>query len=154
MRSFYDSNGDGIGDLAGIQEKLDYLNDGDPDTSTDLGVTAFWLMPVFTSNSYHGYDVIDYRSIDPDYGTLEDFKTLVDAAHQRGMRVILDLVINHTSSQNPWFLSSQDPASPYRDWYSWSDEDPGEYVRGWRARSGMKRRGLITMAILVLVCPI
>ena len=83
MRSFFDSNGDGVGDLAGIQEKLDYLNDGDPDTGTDLGVTALWLMPVFPSNSYHGYDVIDYRDINPEYGTLEDFKALVAAAHQR-----------------------------------------------------------------------
>lgn len=140
VRSFFDGNGDGIGDLAGIREKLDYLNDGDPDTSTDLGVTALWLMPIFNSNSYHGYDVIDYRTIDPDYGTLEDFKQLVDAAHARGMRVILDLVINHTSSENPWFLASQDPASPYRDWYRWSDEDPGEYVESgrtvWHAAAG------------------
>jgi alpha-amylase len=125
VRSFYDSDGDGNGDLAGILEKLDYLNDGDPQTQTDLGVTALWLMPVFVSNSYHGYDVINYRSIDPDYGTLEDFKLLVDAAHARGMRVMLDLVINHTSSQHPWFVASQDPTSPYRDWYRWSDENPG-----------------------------
>jgi len=140
VRSFYDSDGDGNGDLAGIQEKLDYLNDGDPATQTDLGVTALWLMPVFVSPSYHGYDVIDYRNIDPDYGTLEDFKRLVEAAHDRGMRVILDLVLNHSSSQHPWFLASQDPNSPYRDWYRWSDENPGGFSEDgrpvWHAAGG------------------
>jgi alpha-amylase len=140
VRSFYDSDGDGIGDLAGILEKLDTLNDGDPQTNTDLGVTALWLIPIFPSNSYHGYDVIDYRDIDPDYGTLADFTQLVSAAHQRGMRVILDLVINHTSLQNPWFLASQDPASPFRDWYRWSDENPGGFSEDgrpvWHALGG------------------
>jgi alpha-amylase len=133
VRSFYDSDGDGIGDLAGILEKLDYLNDGDPTTGTDLGVTALWLMPIYPTNTYHGYDVIDYRNINPDYGTLEDFKALVEAAHQRGMRVILDLVINHTSSVNTWFLASQDPDSPYRDWYRWSASDPGEFSEDGRS---------------------
>jgi alpha-amylase len=132
VRSFQDSDGDGNGDLAGILEKLDYLNDGDPETNTDLGVTALWLMPVFTSDSYHGYDVIDYKNIDPDYGTLADFQALVAAAHARGGRVILDLVINHTSSSHPWFVSSLDPSSPYRDWYRWSDEDPGGYYEDGR----------------------
>jgi alpha-amylase len=132
VRSFQDSDGDGNGDLAGVLEKLDYLNDGDPETHTDLGITALWLMPVFTSDSYHGYDVKNYYNIDPDYGTLGDFKALVEAAHERGMRVILDLVINHTSSQHPWFVASQDPSSPYRDWYRWSDDDPGGYYEGGR----------------------
>ena len=75
VRSFYDSDGDGIGDLQGVIEKLDYLNDGNPETSEDLGVTGIWLMPINPSPSYHGYDVTDYRSIHPDYGTLDDFKT-------------------------------------------------------------------------------
>ncbi len=132
VRSFQDSDGDGNGDLAGILEKLDYLNDGDPHTNTDLGVTALWLMPVFTSDSYHGYDVIDYKNIDPDYGTLADFQALVAAAHARGVRVILDLVINHTSLWHHWFVSSLDPSSPYRDWYRWSDEDPGGYYEDGR----------------------
>ena len=132
VRSFQDSDGDGNGDLAGILEKLDYLNDGDPETGTDLGVTALWLMPVFPSDSYHGYDVIDYKNIDPEYGTLADFQALVAAAHARGMRVILDLVINHTSFLHHWFVSSLDPFSPYRDWYLWSDEDPGGYYEDGR----------------------
>ncbi len=125
VRSFYDSNGDGIGDLQGVIEKLDYLNDGDPATTDDLGVTGIWLMPVTDGLSYHGYDVVDYRQIDPDYGTNADFLELIDAAHQRGIAVIMDLVINHTSVQHPWFISSAtEPDSPYADYYIWADEDP------------------------------
>jgi alpha-amylase len=127
VRSFYDSNGDGIGDLNGLIQKLDYLH--------DLGVTGLWLMPIHPSPSYHGYDVTDYYSVNPDYGTLDDFKRLLSEAHQRGMRVIIDLVLNHTSDQHPWFVASQDPASPYRDWYVWSKTDPGQ--ANWhRAPSG------------------
>ena len=81
VRSFYDSDGDGIGDLRGVIQNLDYLNDGDPTTTDDLGVTGIWLMPVFPSPSYHGYDVTDYRDINPDYGTMADFRTLVSEAH-------------------------------------------------------------------------
>jgi len=125
VRSFYDSNGDGIGDLNGLISKLDYLNDGDPATTTDLGVTALWLMPVHPSPAYHGYAVTDYYSINPQYGTLDDFRRLVTEAHRRGVRIILDLVLNHTSSQHPWFVSAQDPQSAYRDWYVWSATDPG-----------------------------
>lgn len=125
VRSFYDSNGDGNGDLRGLIEKLDYLNDGDPATTTDLGVTALWLMPIMESPSYHGYDVVDYYTVEKDYGTNEDFKALVEAAHARGIAVIIDLVLNHTSNVHPWFLDAQlDPASPYRDWYIWRDEPP------------------------------
>lgn len=124
VRSFYDSDGDGIGDLQGIIEKLDYLNDGDPTTDSDLGINAIWLMPIMPSPSYHGYDVTDYYDIHPDYGTLDDFKQLIDAAHARGIAVIIDLVLNHTSSQHPWFIDSQDPASSYADWYVWADENP------------------------------
>lgn len=130
VRSFFDSDGDGVGDLKGIIEKLDYLNDGDPETTTDLGITGIWLMPIFPSPSYHGYDVTDYYDINPEYGTLDDFKNLLDAAHARGIRVIIDLVINHTSSQHPWFLQASDPSSPYHDWYIWSDTDPG-YTGSW-----------------------
>jgi glycosidase len=125
VRSFYDSNSDGIGDFNGLIEKLDYLNDGDPSTTTDLGVTGIWLLPIHPSPSNHGYDVTDYYAVNPQYGTMDDFRRLVDAAHRRGIRIITDLVINHSSSQHPWFIQSQDPQSPYRNWYIWSDEDPG-----------------------------
>jgi len=93
VRSFYDSNGDGVGDLRGLISKLDYLNDGDSSTTSDLGVSGIWLMPIFPSPSYHGYDVTDYRAIKQQYGTLSDFKALVDSAHARGIKVILDLVM-------------------------------------------------------------
>ena len=103
VRSFYDSNGDGIGDLQGLIQKLDYLNDGDPSTTTDLGVTGLWLMPIMASPSYHGYDSTDYKAVNPDYGTNDDFKQLITEAHKRGIAVIVDLVINHTSDLHPWF---------------------------------------------------
>ena len=125
VRSFYDSDGNGIGDFNGITEKLDYLNDGNPATTTDLGVTGLWLMPINASPSYHGYDVTDYYSVNPDYGTMDDFKNMVNEAHKRGIRVIMDFVLNHTSSQNPWFVGSWDPTSAYHDWYIWSDTNPG-----------------------------
>ncbi|MFY0581692.1 alpha-amylase family glycosyl hydrolase [Cystobacter fuscus] len=126
VRSFQDSNGDGKGDLPGLISRLDYLNDGDPRTTTDLGVDALWLMPVFASPSYHGYDVTDYERINPDYGTNEDLERLCAEAHRRGMRVIVDLVINHSSSQHPWFIdSASSPDSARRDWYVWSDRDLG-----------------------------
>lgn len=125
VRSFYDSDGDGVGDFQGIIEKLDYLNDGNPDTKTDLGVTALWLMPMMESPSYHGYDVTNYYETEPDYGTMEDFEELLEAAHTRGIKVIIDYVMNHTSRQHPWFTQSADNETDYRDWYVWSDENPG-----------------------------
>ncbi|HLF74078.1 MAG TPA: alpha-amylase family glycosyl hydrolase, partial [Anaerolineales bacterium] len=126
VRSFYDSNGDGVGDFNGITEKLDYLNDGDPDTTSDLGITGIWLMPIFPSPSYHGYDVTDYYAVNPEYGTMEDFRRLLTEADRRGIRIIIDLVLNHTSDQHPWFRSAvSDRNSPYRDWYLWSDTQPG-----------------------------
>jgi len=125
VRSFYDSNGDGIGDLNGIAERIDYLNDGDPDTSTDLGITGIWLMPIYPSPSYHGYNATDFTAVNPEYGTLDDLKNLLSAAHERGIRVILDMTLNHTSTQHPWFISACDPTSPYHDWYIWSNNDPG-----------------------------
>jgi glycosidase len=134
VRSFYDSDGDGIGDLNGLTAKLDYLNDGDPSTTADLGVAGLWLMPIQPAVSYHGYDVTDYYAINPDYGTLDDFKRLLEEAHKRGIRVLIDWVPNHTSSQHPWFQSAQDPQSPYHDWYVWSPESKGS---GWhRGASG------------------
>lgn len=131
VRSFFDSDGDGIGDLNGLTAKLDYLNDGDAGTTEDLGVTCLWLMPVFESPSYHGYDVTDYEAIEPDYGTMEDFTAFLAEAHRRGLRVLLDLPLNHTGSGHPWFVEAlQDPESPYRDWYLWADGDPG-YPGPW-----------------------
>jgi alpha-amylase len=118
VRSFKDSNGDGIGDINGLIEKLDYLQ--------DLGVTGLWLMPIHPSPSYHGYDVTDYYTINPDYGTLDDFKRLVAEAKQRNIRIIIDYVLNHTSTEHPWFVASQDPQSPYRNWYVWNETDPGQ----------------------------
>jgi len=126
VRSFADSDGDGIGDLRGLTSRLDYLNDGDPSTTSDLGIEGIWLMPVFASPSYHGYDTVDYFAINPQYGTTADFQALIAAAHVRGIRVILDLVINHTSSRHPWFLeSSSSPRAPRHDWYVWRADDPG-----------------------------
>lgn len=131
VRSFFDSDGDGIGDFNGITSKLDHLNDGDPSTNTDLGVTGIWLMPIFPSPSYHGYDVTDYYAVNPQHGTMDDFKNLVGEAHKRGIRVIIDLVINHTSDQHPWFRDAKrDPNSPFRNWYIWSETNPG-YKGPW-----------------------
>jgi len=126
VRSFYDSDGDGIGDLNGIIEKIDYLNDGDDSTSSDLGVTLLWLMPTSPSPSYHGYDVVDYKGVNADYGTADDMKKLVEEAHKRGIRIILDLVMNHSSDKHPWFVESGISGSPRRDWYVWSDE-----IKNW-----------------------
>ncbi len=142
VRSFQDSGADGIGDLSGLISRLDYVNDGNPAGGNDLGVDALWLMPVFDSPSYHGYDTVDYRAIEPDYGNDNDLRRLCDEAHRRGMKVILDLVLNHTSSQNPWFIdSSTGPTSPKRDWYVWSNTNPGwqqPWGGGttWYAKSG------------------
>jgi alpha-amylase len=123
VRSFQDSDGDGIGDLEGLTERLDYLNDGNPRTDDDLGVTGLWLMPVMESPSYHGYDVVDYMAVEQDYGDAAAFRRLMEEAHARGMVVIVDLVINHTSSQHPWFQeAAAGPDAAQRDWYVWSDE--------------------------------
>jgi alpha-amylase len=130
VRSFYDSDGDGTGDFNGITAKLDYLNDGDPKTTTDLGVTGIWLMPIFPSPSYHGYDVTDYMNVNSQYGTLDDFKNLVNEAHKRGIHVIIDYVINHTSRQHPWFKAAEAGDPAYRDYYIWSDTNPG-YPGPW-----------------------
>lgn len=104
--SFCDSDGDGIGDLQGLISKLDYINDGDDTTDTDLGCNGIWLMPIGPSPTYHKYDVMDYYDIDSDYGTMEDFKELLAECDKRGIKVIMDLVLNHSSSQNPWFTEA------------------------------------------------
>lgn len=108
LYSFCDSNGDGIGDINGLISKLDYLNDGDDNTDTDLGVNGIWLSPIMPSTTYHKYDVIDYYNIDKEYGTLEDFKRLIEECNKRNIKVIMDLVFNHTSTQNKWFQEACD----------------------------------------------
>ncbi len=131
VRSFYDSDGDGNGDIQGIISKLDYLNDGNPETKNDLGITGIWLMPVFPSTSYHGYDVVDYRAVNTDYGSMDDMNELLEEAHKRGIKVIIDFVINHTSVDHPWFKEARaDKESQYRNWYLWSDEDK-TYLGPW-----------------------
>lgn len=137
--SFYDSNGDGIGDLQGLTDKLDYINDGDAKTMEDLGCNGIWLMPIMPSATYHKYDVIDYYDIDPEYGTMKDFEVFMAACEERGIKVILDLVINHTSSQHPWFqeacnylmeLGDGEPSfedCPYVDYYHFDKEQKSGY---------------------------
>ena len=123
VRSFYDSNGDGIGDLNGLIQKLDYINDGGTGAGRDLGARCIWLMPVMPSPSYHGYDITDYYSVNPQYGTNDDFKRLVAEAHRRGIRVLVDMVLNHSSSEHPAFRAAlADTASPYRAWYRFSPD--------------------------------
>ena len=127
--SFSDSNGDGVGDLKGILNRLDYLNDGDPTSGKSLGIEGIWLTPIFTSPSYHKYDVADYYEIDPKFGTMEDLQALIDACHARGVKLILDMVINHTSTQCSWYKSfvqahkDLDAESEFYNFYSWSQED-------------------------------
>ncbi len=126
VRSFYDADGDGYGDLEGLVDKLDYLNDGDPSTDDDLEVNALWLMPVYASPAYHGYAASDYYHVEPHYGDNEAFRELINQAHHRGMHVIVDLALNHTSEKHPWFLESiSSPNAERRDWYVWAEDDPG-----------------------------
>ncbi len=129
VRSFADSDGDGVGDFRGLTAQLDALNDGDPNTATDLGVDGIWLMPIHPTPSYHGYDVTDYRGINPDYGTPEDFDTFLVAAHARGIKVIIDFVVNHSSKEHPWFVSAA-ANGPYRDYYVWRNDNPG-WTQPW-----------------------
>ena len=135
-RSFYDSNNDGIGDLQGVTKKLDHLNDGN---GGGLGIDAIWFSPFFTSpQADFGYDVSDYCNIDEDYGTLEDFDNLVAEAHKRNIKVVLDLVLNHTSDQHEWFKESRsDSTNPKADWYVWADPKPdGSQPNNWLAVFG------------------
>jgi alpha-glucosidase len=131
-RSFQDSNGDGVGDLPGITQRLDYL-------SNTLGVDAIWLSPIYPSPMHDfGYDVADYRGIHPLFGTLADFDRLLEETHRRGLRLILDLVPNHTSDEHPWFLESRSSRDdPRRDWYIWRDPAPGGGVpNNWLSHFG------------------
>jgi glycosidase len=121
VRSFYDSDGDGVGDLAGIESQLAHIQ--------DLGATAIWLMPIHPSPSYHGYDVVDYYAVHPDYGTRDDMAEFVEAAHSRGLRVIMDLVVNHMSDQHPFFQDAWGNLdSDYTDWFIWTNDDHTEYA--------------------------
>ncbi|MEE4212768.1 MAG: alpha-amylase family protein [Parvularcula sp.] len=124
LESFLDSNGDGIGDFDGLERRLDYLR--------GLGVTAIWLAPFYPSpRRDNGYDIADYYGVDPRYGSLGDFVAFSHAAKQRGMRVLVDLVINHTSNQHPWFQAARDdPTSKYKDYYIWADEKPANADEG------------------------
>ena len=125
VRSFYDSNGDGVGDLNGLTQKLDYINDGSAATQRDLGARCIWLMPIAESPSYHGYDVADYYRVDREYGTNDDFKRLVAEAHRRGIRVLVDMVLNHASDDHPYFQEAlRDSASPRRAWFRFSPTKP------------------------------
>jgi len=129
VRSFYDSDGDGIGDLNGVTEKLDYVK--------ELGVEGIWLMPINPSPSYHGYDVTDYRAVNKDYGTMDDMKRLLAEAHKRGIKVIMDLVANHSSTDHPWFIdSAKGKSSKYRDWYTWAEDQGIEKPAAVSATNG------------------
>ncbi|MEO5675127.1 MAG: alpha-amylase family glycosyl hydrolase [Chitinophagales bacterium] len=123
IRSFYDSNGDGIGDLNGITAKLDYMQ--------QLGIGGLWLTPFNPSPSYHKYDVTDYYSVDPEYGTLDDFKKLVSEAHRRDILVLMDLVVNHTSEQHPWFKAAITNDPKYREYYVWEKNPAATREGGW-----------------------
>ncbi len=114
--SYADGNGDGKGDFKGLTSKLDYLQ--------DLGVNGIWLMPIMNSPTYHKYDVTDYKSVNPEYGTVEEFKKFVEEAHSRNIKVVVDLILNHTGSDHPWFQSAiKGKESPYRDYYVWAKKD-------------------------------
>src|SRR3954449_8783225 len=116
VRAFFDSNGDGVGDFRGLAQKVDYIK--------DLGANAIWLLPFYQSPLRDdGYDISDYKAINPAYGTLDDFRHFVEAAHARDIRVVTELVVNHTSDQHPWFQRARraPPGSPERDFYVWSD---------------------------------
>ena len=124
-RSFKDSNGDGIGDLNGITEKLDYLK--------ELGIDVIWLSPVYQSpNDDNGYDISDYQSIMEEFGTMEDFDEMLAAAHDRGIKIVMDLVVNHTSDEHPWFVESRKSKdNPYRDYYIWREGKDGKEPNNW-----------------------
>ncbi len=138
--SFSDSNGDGTGDLRGIINRFDYLNDGNPNSGVSLGIEGIWLSPIFVSPSYHKYDTSDYYQIDPKFGTMDDLRDLVNLCHERGVKIILDLVVNHTATGHSWFKEfvkahqSGDTANRYYDFYSWAPNggNPGT----WRNISG------------------
>ena len=151
MKSFADSNGDGVGDFPGLIEKLDYI--------AELGVTCIWLLPFYPSpRRDDGYDISEYRDVHPEYGTLADVRRFIDEAHARGIRVITELVINHTSDQHPWFQRARraKPGSNYRNYYVWSDDDqeifwnPHYLLRHRKVELDMGRRsqGILLASLL------
>ncbi len=143
VRSFYDSDNDGIGDIQGIIEKLDYLNDGDPETGDDLGIKSIWLMPVFESPSYHCYDVSDYYKIESDYGTNEDFQELLREAHKRGIKIITDLVLNHCSSQHEYFKDAfANSQSRFDNWFYFTNSS-NTRAHNWQFRHRDKDRNML-----------
>ena len=127
VRSYYDTDGDGIGDFNGVTEKLDYIR--------DMGYTGIWLMPIHPSPSYHGYDVTDYYAVNSDFGTMADYENLVTKAHEKGIKVIIDLVVNHSSDQHPWFKegaafrNGQGGSSKYSSYYNWSSTEQPKYSK-------------------------
>lgn len=143
VRSFYDSDGDGVGDLKGITQKLDYLNDGDDSTTDDLDIEVIWLMPIFDSPSYHCYDVRDYMKINSDYGTNEDFQELLQEAHKRGIRIVTDLILNHCSNQHEFFQDAYDnPDSKYDEWFYFSNAS-NTRAHNWYFRHGDEDRNML-----------
>ena len=126
-RSFADGNGDGVGDLVGIIERLDYLNDGNPAGGESLGVNMIWLSPFYPSPmADFGYDISDYCDVHELFGTLDDFRRLVRECHRRGIKLMIDFVPNHSSDRHPWFVESRlSRDNPKRDWYIWRDAGPG-----------------------------
>ena len=138
-RSFQDTNGDGIGDLKGITSRLDYL--------ADLGVDVLWLSPVYRSpQDDNGYDISDYQDIDPLFGTLEDMDELLAEAHKRGLKIVMDLVVNHTSDEHAWFQASRDKNDPHADWYWWRPARPGHE----RAPRALSRTGGVRISAVPL----
>ncbi|MBR3906109.1 MAG: hypothetical protein IKJ51_10450 [Clostridia bacterium] len=145
--SFSDSNGDGIGDLRGIINRMDYLNDGDPKSGLSLGVEGLWLTPIFLSPSYHKYDVTDFYKIDPQFGTMEDLQELIDLCHERDVKIILDLPINHTGIENRWFKNfcnahmMQNEKNDYYNFYAWLT--PGDAQPAGRVFSRVFQQNLL-----------
>lgn len=148
-RSFADGNGDGIGDLYGVYEKLEYIR--------SLGIRGIWFSPLFVSpQADYGYDIADYRTINPEYGDMAIFRKVLDRAHALGMKVILDLVVNHTSIEHEWFRKSRDKNSPYYQYYFWRKGRPGGKPPNWS--SAAMKRGAFSMfrpshAIMCLTGP-
>ena len=144
--SFSDSDGDGTGDLRGVINRMDYLNDGDPQSGKSLGIEGIWLTPVFLSPTYHKYDVTDYYTIDPAFGTMDDLKELIALCHERGVKLILDLPLNHTGNQCRWYKNfvnahlTHNPSNTYYDFYTWLDE--GEKAPAGRHFDTVPRAGI------------
>lgn len=145
-KSFQDSSGNGYGDLAGVIQRLDYLQ--------ELGVDAIWLTPVYLSPQVdNGYDVADYCAIDPAYGSMETFEQLVAAAHQRDIRIVMDMVFNHTSTEHPWFRAAQDRHSPQRQFYIWRDGAEGRRrITGAPSSAARPGSGTPTAASIICTC--